>query len=112
MNHGWKTRQGVMRATGKSLKGPWSIEWKHLQKPGQYPVEGSSVFPLIDGKGWVLMYDCYANGYYQFCTSKDLQHFTYKQDTPTRGNFTPRHGSVIHITSKEYKRLKKAFGSK
>ena len=112
MNHGWKTRQGVMRATSKSLKGPWEIEWRHLQKPGQYPVEGSSVFPLIDGSEWVLMYDCYANGYYQFCTSKDLKNFTYKQDTPTHGNFTPRHGSVIHITSKEYKQLKKAFSSK
>lgn len=109
MNRGWKTRQGVMRATSKSLKGPWDIEWRHLQKPGQYPVEGSSVFPLIDGSEWVLMYDCYANGHYQFCTSKDLKNFTYRQSTPTRGNFTPRHGSVIHITNKEYKRLKKVF---
>ncbi len=109
MNRGWKTRQGVMRATSKNITGPWSIEWAHLQKPGQYPVEGSSVFPLIDGSKWILMYDCYANGHYQFCESTDLQHFTYVRDTPTTGNFTPRHGSVIPITNKEYKRLLKAF---
>ncbi len=112
MNRGWKTRQGVMRATSKRLKGPWNIEWRHLQKPGQYPVEGSSVFPLIDGSKWILMYDCYANGYYQFCESTDLQHFTWVQNTPTKGNFTPRHGSVIPITAKEKKRLIKQFGIK
>ncbi len=50
------------------------------------------------------MYDCYANGYYQFCKG-DLKNFTYVKDTPTRGTFTPRHGSVIHITKAERERL-------
>ena len=45
MNKGFRTRQGVMRATSQRLTGPYSIEWRHLQKEGQYPVEGSSVFP-------------------------------------------------------------------
>lgn len=111
---GWKTRQGVMRATSKSLTGPYTIEWKHLQKPGQYPVEGSSVFPLIKkGKKqpteYILMYDCYANGHYQFCKG-DLKTFEYVKDTPTKGNFTPRHGSVIQITNKERKHLEAYFG--
>lgn len=101
----FRTRQGVMRATSKTLTGPYTVEYRHLQKPGQYPVEGSSVFPLIGSDEYVLMYDCYANGHYQFCTSSDLQHFTYVKDTPTRGNFTPRHGSVIHITEAERQRL-------
>ena len=51
------------------------------------------------------MYDCYVNGYYQFCKSNDLKNFTYVQNTKTRGNFTPRHGSVIHITTAERERL-------
>ena len=101
---GWKTRQGVMRATSKSLTGPYTVEWRHLQKPGQYPVEGSSVFPLINSDEYILMYDCYANGYYQFCKG-DLKNFTYVKDTPTKGTFTPRHGSVMHITAAERKRL-------
>jgi hypothetical protein len=97
----FRTRQGVMRATSKNLTGPYTIEYRHLQKPGQYPVEGSSVFPLIGGEEYVLMYDCYTNGHYQFCKSHDLKNFEYVQDTPTRGNFTPRHGSVIQITDAE-----------
>lgn len=101
----FRTRQGVMRATSKNITGPYTVEYRHLQKPGQYPVEGSSVFPLIGGKEFVLMYDCYANGYYQFCKSSDLKNFVYVQDTKTSGNFTPRHGSVIQITDAERLRL-------
>lgn len=110
----WTTRNGVMRAVSKNLTGPYVTEWKHLQKEGQYPVEGSSVFPLIkkskkDKTEYVLMYDCYSKGYYQFCKG-DLKTFTYVTKTDTKGNFTPRHGSVIQITAKERKRLEEAFG--
>ena len=105
MNQGFKTMQGVMRATSKTLTGPYKIEWRHLHKEGQYPVEGSSVFPLIGSDEYVLMYDCYAEGYYQFCKSKDLKNFTFVQNTPTSGNFTPRHGSVMQITAEEQERL-------
>ncbi len=74
-------------------------------------VEGSGVFRLHDGT-WVLMYDCYTSGHYQFCKSTDLRHFTRVQDTRTEGAFTPRHGTVIAITKKELKRLLKAFPNK
>ncbi|WP_300726348.1 glycoside hydrolase family 43 protein [uncultured Bacteroides sp.] len=101
MNGDFRTMQGVMRATSKNLTGPYEIEWRHLNKEGQYPVEGSSVFKLIDKDEYVLMYDCYAEGYYQFCKSSDLKNFTFVQNTKTEGTFTPRHGSVMHITATE-----------
>lgn len=105
VNNGFRTRQGVMRATAKELTGPYATEFRHLQKPGQYPVEGSSVFRLIGNDDYILMYDCYAQGYYQFCRSSDLKNFTFVQNTPTRGTFTPRHGSVMHISAAERERL-------
>lgn len=71
-------------------------------------VEGAGVFPLIGG-GWCLMYDCYMSGHYQFTRSEDLRTFRWVADTKTTGAFTPRHGTVIQITPKELKRLKKAF---
>lgn len=107
-NGGWKTHQGVMRATSKTLTGPYTVEWKYLQRKGQFPTEGSSVFPLIDSDDYVLMYDCYAKGHYEFCRG-DLKTFEYIKSTPTKGNFTPRHGSVIQITKKERERLEKYF---
>lgn len=74
-------------------------------------VEGAGVFPLIDG-GWCLMYDCYTTGHYQFTRSDDLKSFKWMADTKTSGTFTPRHGTVIQITPKEYKRLTNAFENK
>ncbi len=71
-------------------------------------VEGAGVFRLHDGT-WVLMYDCYTSGHYQFCKSTDLKTFKQVQDTKTEGAFTPRHGTVIAITGKEKARLMKAF---
>lgn len=105
VNKGFHTRQGVMRATSKNLTGPYTVEYRHLHKPGEFPVEGSSVFPLINSDEYVLMYDCYAKGYYQFCKSNDLKNFTFVQNTQTHGDFTPRHGSVMHITRAERERL-------
>ena len=67
-------------------------------------VEGGGVFRLFDGT-WVLMYDCYTSGHYQFCKSTDLRTFKRVQDTQTSGAFTPRHGTVIAITKQEYELL-------
>lgn len=100
-NNGFRTHNGVMRATSKELTGPYTVEYRHLHHAKNRYVEGSSVFPLIDSDEYVLMYDCYADGYYQFCKSSDLKDFTFVQNTATKGDFTPRHGSVMHITKKE-----------
>ena len=109
-NNGFRTGNGVMRATSKNLTGPYTTEYAHLQHPGSAPVEGSSVFQLINSEEFVLMYDCYASGYYQFCKSTDLKTFTFVQNTPTGGNFTPRHGSVMPITNRELRRLTEKWG--
>lgn len=77
----------------------------------KHAVEGSGVFPLLDG-GWCLMYDCYMAGFYQFCKSDDLLFFKAVKNTETHGAFTPRHGTIIQITEKELKRLQKAFPEK
>jgi hypothetical protein len=69
-------------------------------------VEGAGVFRLINSDDWILMYDCYNNGHYQFCSSQDLFQFTFRKNTATQGAFTPRHGTVIPITEEEYQILK------
>ncbi len=67
-------------------------------------VEGSGVFKLNNSDDYILMYDVYTNGRYQFAKSSDLKHFeVFDQDISM--NFHPRHGTVIPITGKELKRL-------
>ena len=64
------------------------------------PVEGSGIFKLIDSDDYILMYDMYTSGRYQFTKSKDLLHFAIV-DEDISMNFHPRHGTVIAITEKE-----------
>lgn len=97
---------GIAKVTAVSLSGPWENPSGQLQQTNE-AVEGAGVFQLLDGVTWVLMYDCYSNGHYQFCTSTDLSTFTFYQNTPTTGAFTPRHGSVILISDEEYEAILK-----
>ena len=101
---------GIQQATATSLHGPWTAERRYLQQTN-VAVEGSGVFRLIDSDEWVLMYDCYTSGHYQFCTSSDLHDFRFVCDTQTTGSFTPRHGTVIAITPDEAARLIAAWPS-
>lgn len=67
-------------------------------------VEGSAVFKLNDSDAWILMYDVYGQGRYQFTKSTDLEHFEVIDEAISM-NFHPRHGTVLPITKKEYSRL-------
>jgi hypothetical protein len=67
-------------------------------------VEGSGVFKLNDSGEWILMYDVYGSGRYQFTKSSDLEHFEII-DEEISMNFHPRHGTVLPITGKEMQRL-------
>lgn len=93
-------------ATELTEAATWCLE-EELMKPVGVTMksEGSSAYPLNDGSAWVLAYDCYADGVFHFCTSTDLVNFTLVRETKTAGNFTPRHGSILPITTREYERL-------
>ena len=72
-------------------------------------VEGAGIFPLIGTDKYILMYDVYMKGKYQFTESTDLENFKVI-DHAVSMDFHPRHGTVIPITEKELKRLYKVYG--
>ncbi|MCA1745007.1 MAG: family 43 glycosylhydrolase, partial [Bacteroidales bacterium] len=72
-------------------------------------VEGSSLFQLINSDTYILMYDMYMAGKYQFTESTDLKEFTVI-DHEISMDFHPRHGSIIPITRKELMRLIAKWG--
>lgn len=74
------------------------------------PVEGSGIFKLNNSSEYILMYDMYTSGRYQFTKSVDLQNFSV-MDEEVSMNFHPRHGTVMPITAKELKRLITKWGS-
>ena len=111
--------RGIFQATsktltaepGKPLGSQWTVHEAHVDQT-EVQVEGVGVCQSIDGKSWIVMYDCYTSHYYQFCKSPDLKHFDVVQNTATEGKFTPRHGTIIPITQAEKDRLIAAFGNK
>ena len=101
---------GIQKATAKTLRGEWTPEHKYLQQSNK-AVEGSAVFKLIDSDEWILMYDCYMNGHYEYCKSTDLTNFTFVCNSANTDIFTPRHGTTIAITKSEAERLIKQWPS-
>jgi hypothetical protein len=110
--NGKEVKTGIQQATSKRLLGTWKEDFKYLDAYAgtKTHVEGSSVFPLHDGSGqWMLMYDLYGSGRYEYQLSKDLIHFG---DKPLsfRKDFFPRHGSVISVTKDELERMQQKWG--
>ena len=101
---------GIQKATAKTLRGTWTPEYKYLQQTSA-AVEGSGVFKKFDSDEWVLMYDCYTSGMYEYCTSSDLSNFTKVCNSANTNIFTPRHGTTIAITAEEAERLVKVWPS-
>ncbi len=93
---------------GQADGSQWSEPTGNLQQT-TVAVEGGGLFKLINQDKWILMYDCYSSGYYQFCSSPDLQNFTFEKNTKTSGAFTPRHGTVIPLAQAETDALLSTF---
>jgi hypothetical protein len=102
--------RGIYQAVAKQLTDKWQMLDGNVEQTKE-AVEGVGVCKAIDGKSWIIMYDCYGNGHYQFCKSEDLKTFQFVQNTETKGKFTPRHGTIIPITRAEKERLLKEFGN-
>lgn len=108
--NGKEIKNGIQKATSKSLQGPWVEDFKyHDAYAGKTPVEGSSIFKLNDSDTYVLMYDLYTSGKYEYQTSSDLCTFD-SVPKPFSKDFFPRHGSVISITQSEMDALNRKWG--
>ena len=102
--------RGIYQAVAKNLTDRWKMLDGNVEQTRE-AVEGVGVCKAIDGKSWIIMYDCYGNGHYQFCKSEDLKTFQFVQNTEMKGKFTPRHGTIIPITRAEKERLLHEFGN-
>lgn len=100
---------GIKKAVSDKLTEGYVLQDKYLQQTTQ-AVEGSCVFRLINSDSYILMYDVYANGRYEFTESDDLENFKKIDDTRISMDFHPRHGTVIPITEEEGERLSQKWG--
>lgn len=102
-------KAGIKVATTTDLtSGKWTENENYLQQTKD-AVEGSSVFRLNNSDDYILMYDMYTKGKYQFTKSKDLENFTVI-DNEISMDFNPRHGTILPITRSELKRITSKWG--
>lgn len=100
---------GIRLAITDSLaSGKW-IEQPGYKQQTRDAVEGSSTFKLINSDKYILMYDVYMKGKYQFTESQDLDRFKVI-DQEISMDFHPRHGSIVPITYKELEKLTQKYG--
>jgi beta-xylosidase len=101
---------GIKIAVSDKLTQGYVLRDKYVQQTKD-PVEGAGVFKLNNSNGYILMYDVYTKGRYQFTKTEDLENYTAIDNNVTM-NFHPRHGTVLPITSKEMERLLSKWGTK
>lgn len=101
---------GIKVATTTDLtSGKWTENDNYLQQTKE-SVEGSSIFKLNNSDEYILMYDVYKKGRYQFTKSTDLENFKAIDDEISM-DFKPRHGTILPITRSELKRLLAKWGT-
>ena len=100
---------GIKVATTRSLtSGQWTEEPDYKQQTTD-AVEGAGTFKLIGQDKYILMYDVYMKGRYQFTETTDLKNFKVI-DNDVKMNFHPRHGIIIPITRDELLRITEKWG--
>lgn len=100
---------GIKVATSDRLTEGYVLSDTYVQQTKE-PVEGAGVFKLNNSDEYILMYDMYMKGKYQFTKTKDLKNFTVIDQDVTM-DFHPRHGTVLPITAKEEARLQAKWGN-
>ena len=107
--NGKEFKNGIQQATSKKLTGPYKEDFEYIDAYAgtRTHVEGSGVFKC--GEEYILMYDLYSSGRYEFQRSKDLKTFT-KEPESFRKDFFPRHGTVMSVTADELEHLQQKWG--
>ena len=100
--------KGILKAVSDKINEGYVVGEEYVDQTDDQ-VEGSGIFKLIDSEKYILMYDVYTTGKYQFCESTDLENFKVI-DSEISMDFHPRHGSVIQITQKELDGLLAEWG--
>lgn len=100
---------GIRVAKTHSLtSGQWEENPEYKQQTAE-AVEGAGTFKLIGQDKYILMYDVYMKGGYEFTETTDFENFSVVNDAISM-DFHPRHGTVIPVTQSELDRLNARFG--
>lgn len=95
---------GIKVAVSDRLTGGYTLQSPDYVQQTKSPVEGAGTFKLNNEDSYILMYDMYTSGRYQFTKTKDFRNFEVVDEAVSM-DFHPRHGTVMPITANEAARL-------
>jgi hypothetical protein len=105
---------GIYTATSARLTTGWGepVADDYVSFEGRKKCEGSSAFQLIGDKTWRVAYIQYSDNpkHYRICKA-DANLRNFHDPVDIKGVTGPQHGSFMRLTRKEYKRLRKHFGT-
>jgi beta-xylosidase len=103
---------GIRQAVSNKINGDYSFDPRFYDTE-PHSCEAPNVWKRINEDKWVLMYDIYGikPHNFGFCETSDFVNFTplgrFNEGVMKTTNFTsPKHGAVVHITKKEFERLR------
>lgn len=100
----------ICYVTSDKLTGPYS-EPEDKQVSLYYTnVEGNFMYNIAGTDTYVMMIDCYSKHKFVIQQTDDMVNFKRVNPAQYTLDFSPRHGSVLHITNEEYDRIKEYFG--
>ena len=100
----------ICYATADKPSGPYTEPEDPVVSVFFANVEGNFIYNIEGTDSYVMMLDCYSDGKFVLQQTEDMVSFKRVDPKYYDFNFSPRHGSVIHITDEEYDALIARFG--
>lgn len=100
----------IRYATAGSPSGPYEEPEDSLVSVFFSDVEGNFIYNITGTDSYVMMLDCYGKGKFVLQQTEDMTSFKRVNPAYYDFDFSPRHGSVMHITDEQYDALVARFG--
>ena len=100
----------IRYAAAGSPSGPYKEPEDSLVSVFFSDVEGNFIYNISGTDSYVMMLDCYSKGNFVLQQTEDMTSFKRVDPKYYDFDFSPRHGSVMHITDEQYDALVARFG--
>jgi len=99
-------KKTICYAKSSCLSGPYQEPEDNIVTVTDRHVEGNFIYKSLKTNDYIMIMDKYVDGGYFAQKTKDMIHFKAIDDTDfSLNHLKPRHGSIMHISTKEYRSL-------
>ncbi len=104
-------KDGICYCVADRPSGPYSEPEDNKVSVAETALEGNCLYRLIGQEKYVIIADQFKSGGYFMQESEDMIHFKkVDKEKFSLDHLRPRHGSVMHVSEKEYNDLVSKFG--